>query len=71
LENALKLDPQFACAYNALDVVYGRMGRPQEARQAFENAARPTPEWALPPFQIASQLIAGGDNGRALPYLEC
>jgi len=70
LENALKLDPQFACAYNALGVAYGRLNRPKEARRAFETAATLTPEWALPLFQIASQLIAAGDVARARPYLE-
>jgi tetratricopeptide (TPR) repeat protein len=42
----------------------------KESRQAFETAARLTPEWALPPFQIASQLIATGDLAKAVPYLE-
>jgi Flp pilus assembly protein TadD len=70
LENTLKLDSRFACAYNALGVAYGRLNRPKEARQAFETAATLTPEWALPPFQIASQLIATGDVARARPYLE-
>lgn len=70
LEKALKLDPNFACAYNALGVAYSRTDRRKEARQAFETAARLTPEWALPQFQIASQLIAAGDLVRARPYLE-
>ena len=70
LEDALKLDPRFACAHNALGVALSRINRPKEARQAFEAAARLTPEWGLPPFQIASQLIAAGDLGKALPYLK-
>ncbi|SPE30862.1 exported hypothetical protein [Candidatus Sulfopaludibacter sp. SbA6] len=70
LESSLKLDPRFACAYNALGVALTRINRPKEARTAFERAAKLTPEWALPPFQIASQLIAAGDLAKALPYLK-
>jgi uncharacterized caspase-like protein/tetratricopeptide (TPR) repeat protein len=70
LENSLKLDPRFACAYNALGVALSRINRPKEARKAFDEAARLTPEWALPPFQIASQLIASGELAKALPYLK-
>lgn len=70
LEASLKLDPGFACAYNALGVALGQLNRSKEARQAFEMAARLTPEWALPPFQIASQFIAAGDLKKAQPYLE-
>ena len=46
------------------------INRPKDARKAFEQAAKLTPEWALPPFQIASQLIASGELARALPYLK-
>ncbi len=70
LENTLKRDPQFACAHNALGVALARINRPKEARQSFERAAKLTPEWALPPFQIAAQLIAAGDLSKALPYLK-
>lgn len=48
----------------------GKLNRNKEARQAFDMAAKLTPEWALPPFQIASQYIAAGDLKRAQPYLE-
>ena len=70
IENSLKLDPGFACSYNALGVALARINRGKEARQAFDRAAKLTPEWALPPFQIASQLIASGDVAKALPYLK-
>jgi uncharacterized caspase-like protein/Tfp pilus assembly protein PilF len=70
LQASLKLDPGFACAYNALGVALGKLNRNKEARQAFDMAAKLTPEWALPPFQIASQYIAAGDWKRAQPYLE-
>lgn len=70
LRNSLQLDPQFACAYNALGVALGRLNRAREARKAFDTAASLTPEWALPPYQIASQLIATNDLEKALPYLK-
>jgi len=70
LEQALKRDPRFACAYNALGVALARVNRPRESRQAFERAAALTPEWGLPPFQIAQQLVTSGEFGKAVPYLE-
>jgi Flp pilus assembly protein TadD len=70
LQEALKRDPQFACAHNALGVAFGRLNRGSDARKAFEAAARLTPEWGLPPFQIASQLIAAGKLKEAVPFLE-
>lgn len=69
LDHVLKLDPNFACAYNALGVAMGRLGRKKQARAAFEKAAVLTPEWALPPFEIGSQLIAAGELANARPYL--
>ena len=65
-----KMDPRFACTYNALGVVYGWLERPQESRRAFETAAKLTPEWGLPVFQIASQLVTSGNLAQARPYLE-
>ena len=70
LQQALRQDPQFACAYNALGVALDRLKRTPEARAAFDTAAKLTPEWALPPSQIASQMIARGELKQALPYLE-
>jgi Flp pilus assembly protein TadD len=70
LEETRKRDPRFACAYNALGVAFQRINRMRESRQAFEAAAKLTPEWGLPPFQIAQQLITAGDLGKAIPYLE-
>jgi tetratricopeptide (TPR) repeat protein len=70
LESAIQRDNRFACAYNALGVALARVNRPRESRQAFETAAKLTPEWGLPPFQIAQQLAAAGEPARALPYLE-
>ncbi len=70
LQESIRRDPQFACAYNALGVALERLNQPGESRRAFETAAKLTPEWALPPFQIASQHIARGEFRQALPYLE-
>ena len=70
LEKALQLDPRFACTYNALGVVYTRIHKTKEAREAFDTAAKLAPEWGLPQFQIASQYIAAGDLSKARPYLE-
>jgi tetratricopeptide (TPR) repeat protein len=70
LEESLKRDSRFACAYNALGVALARVNRPKESRQAFETAAKLTPEWGLPPFQIAQQLVTSGEPGKAVPYLE-
>lgn len=70
LQDALKVDHGFACAYNALGVALGKLNRGKESRQAFETAAKLTPEWAYPQHQIAAQYIAPGDLKKAEPYLE-
>ncbi len=70
LRAAILRDPNFACAHNALGVAYGRLGKVREARASFDKAAELTPEWALPPFQIACVLIAAGKLKEAIPYLE-
>jgi uncharacterized caspase-like protein/Flp pilus assembly protein TadD len=70
LNRSLAIEPEFACSYNALGVALGRIGRLEEARAAFENAAQLTPAWALPPLQIAQQLINAGDLRGAVPHLE-
>jgi Flp pilus assembly protein TadD len=70
LRRSLEIDSNFACSYNALGVVLQRQDRTPEARAAFDRARQLTPNWALPPLQIAQLLIAGNDLARALPYLE-
>ena len=70
LNRSLTLDPDFACSYNALGVALSRLERPKEARAAFQTAAKLTPAWALPPLQIAQQLIAANDLRNAVPFLE-
>ncbi len=70
LTRSLAIEPEFACSYNALGVALSRLGRNEDARRAFETAAKLTPAWALPPLQIAQQFISGGDLRGAVPYLE-
>jgi tetratricopeptide (TPR) repeat protein len=70
LNRSLSIDSEFACSHNALGVALTRLNRMKEARTAFEKAAQLTPAWALPPLQIAQQLINTGDLRGALPYLE-
>ena len=70
LRRSLQIDANFACSYNALGVVRQRQNRLAEARAAFDRARQLTPNWALPPLQIAQMLISAGEMARALPYLE-
>jgi Flp pilus assembly protein TadD len=70
LNASLAIDPSFACAHNALGVALGRLNRREDARRSFEAAAKLTPEWSLPFFQIAQQYVAVGDIKGAVPYLE-
>ncbi len=70
LEASLRIDPNFACAHNALGVALARLHRQREARQAFDTAAKLTPEWFLPPLEIAQQYVGAGQAKNALPFLE-
>jgi uncharacterized caspase-like protein/Flp pilus assembly protein TadD len=70
LNRSLSIEPDFACSYNALGVALSRVGRMDESRRAFETAAKLTPEWALPPLEIARQFINAGDLRSAAPHLE-
>ena len=70
LRASLAIDPEFACSHNALGVALSRLNQPKEARAAFEAAARLAPEWFLPLFQIAQQLVNAGNVKGAIPYLE-
>jgi uncharacterized caspase-like protein/tetratricopeptide (TPR) repeat protein len=70
LRESLAIDPDFACAHNALGVAWLRLGRAREARQSFERAERTAPEWALPVLQVGQMLMAGGEPDKAVPYFE-
>ncbi|MFN7934861.1 MAG: caspase family protein [Bryobacteraceae bacterium] len=67
---SIALEKDFACAYNALGVALGRMGRSAEARAAFDKAAELNPQWGLPYFQIGQAILNAGQPVPALPYLE-
>jgi tetratricopeptide (TPR) repeat protein len=70
LNRSLAIEPEFACSFNALGVALSRSGRSDEAREAFESAAKLAPAWALPPLEIARQLINAGNLRGAVPHLE-
>jgi len=70
LRQSLQIDPNFACSYNALGVALQRQSRIPEARAAFDHARKLTPNWALPPLQIAQLYIAANEPAKALPYLQ-
>ena len=70
LRASIAIDANFACAHNALGVALAGQGRNAEAGAAFDAAARLTPNWALPYFQIAQQRVNGRDYAGAIPLLE-
>ncbi len=70
LRASLAIEQDFACAWNALGVALGRMGRSAEARAAYDKAAELTPQWGVPHFQIGQDLLNAGQAVAALPYLE-
>jgi superkiller protein 3 len=70
LRASLAIDPNFACAYNALGVALTRLQQPAEARAAFEHAIRLAPQWSLPFLQLGQLHVAGGNLAGAVPYLE-
>ena len=70
LQAAIAMDPDFACAYNALGVALAQLGRRSEAREAFVKAGQITPEWGLPYLQLGQIALNASDAAAALPYLE-
>lgn len=70
LRASIGIDADFACAYNALGVALARLGRPVEARAAFDKAAELTPQWGLPYFQIGQALLNASRPDQAVPFLE-
>lgn len=70
LRQSLEIDPNFACAYNALGVALQNQSRFPEARASFEQARKLTPSWALPRLQIAQLHINANEPKQALPHLE-
>lgn len=70
LRASLEIEPDFACAYNALGVALTRLERTAEAYTAFEKAIKLTPHWSLPYFQIGQQLLGRNKAKDAVPYFE-
>jgi len=70
LNRSLAIEPEFACSHNALGVALRASGRNEEARNAFETAAKLAPAWGLPPLEIARQFINASNLRGAVPYLE-
>src|SRR5262249_35107156 len=56
--------PRFAHSVDALQ------RNPERVVGACEARVNLTPEWGLPPFQIAQQFVNAGAPGKAIPYLE-
>jgi len=70
LNVSIALEPEFACSHNAMGVALSRLGRKDDARAEFDQAAKLAPQWALPPLEVARQLINAGDLRGAVPFLE-
>ena len=66
LEAAIRLDPQFVSAQNALGIEYGRCGRLEDAAAAFRRVIELAPgEWAGH-YNLALTMLSGGDLPRAI-----
>lgn len=61
LQRAVKLYPQFAFAWNELAKLERRHGQIEEARRAFEAAAKAEPRWPEPYLRLA-QVAAEANN---------
>lgn len=70
LKQALQVDPNFACAYNAMGVAHTFLQHPDDAHKAFEKAVALTPEWALPYLQLAKYHLARNEPEKAWEYLD-
>ena len=66
LERAVRLDPQDACAFNALGTAYLEQARFEEARRAFRDAITRAPMWAYPRHNLALALMEMGDSAGAI-----
>ena len=66
LEAAIRLDPEFASAQNALGIEYGRCGRLEDAAAAFRRVIDLAPgEWAGH-YNLALTMLGSGDLPRAI-----
>lgn len=65
LENAIKIDPDFAEAHHALGVVYAHQNRNPEAAAQFRRTIELVPEEAIPYSNLAWVLFAMGQRAEA------
>jgi tetratricopeptide (TPR) repeat protein len=69
LKEALEIDRAYPAAWNNVGVICQRLGRLDEAAQAFEQAYRLDPENAAILISLGSVALKRGDPGNALTYL--
>jgi Flp pilus assembly protein TadD len=70
LRTSLKEKEDFAAARNDLGVVYARLGRWKEARQAFEEAVSLDPQLAEGQLNLANLLVEEGNKKEARASVE-
>ncbi|MEO7651835.1 MAG: tetratricopeptide repeat protein, partial [Bryobacteraceae bacterium] len=66
LENAVRIDPQGAHAYNALGIAYLEKADYTRAIPAFRDAVRRAPHWAYPLHNLALAYVETGDYSSAI-----
>lgn len=70
LKRALDIDGTMTAAWNNLGVVCQKLGRLEEAREAFERAYRTDPSNADILVSLGSIALKANDPGNALQYLD-
>lgn len=65
LQDAVRLEPRGAVAYNALGIGHLQQAQYREALPQFETAAQRAPKWAYPHFNAALAYVALGQFARA------
>jgi tetratricopeptide (TPR) repeat protein len=69
LEQAVRLDPEFAEAHNNLGVVFEKTGRPDAARAEYERALELSPDYAVAHRNLGGMLKRQGDLAGAAGHL--
>ncbi|MDT8323383.1 MAG: tetratricopeptide repeat protein [Bacteroidota bacterium] len=70
LRDILEENPSSAAAWNNIGVVCRRIGKPEDARKAFENAYRLDPENADHLINLGAICLKLSDPGNAMDYLQ-
>ena len=65
---AARIQPDFARAHNNLGVAYARLGRDEEARQAYLAAIAADPEFAEPRQNLGNLALRAGDPEQAIRW---